>query len=97
MDEEIVGVFGRRAASALFVTELRAALGSAWDAGGIDAALGRLAASGALVVEAKSVPDPHLADADLRIAAPAGDGARAAIDALWRDWLREFLGSHRCC
>lgn len=99
MDEaEIVRIFERRGAAALFVTELRHALGPACPASALDAALARLAERGEILLVAHPVPDPHLAGADLRIAAPVTSGADplSAAETLWNGWLREFLASHRC-
>lgn len=103
-EREILRVFERRNAGALFVTELQFGVGPA-EPSQFDAALERLAERGEIVIVTKSAPDPHLADADLRIAAPIDAGrprpeaessALAATEAAWRDWLRDFLSTHRC-
>jgi hypothetical protein len=103
-ESEILRVFERRNAGALFVTELQSGVGPAASPE-FDAALDRLARRGEIVIVTKSAPDPHLADVDLRIAAPVASGrprpeaessAVAATEAAWRDWLRDFLSTHRC-
>jgi hypothetical protein len=53
-----------------------------------------------VVVTTPAPADPHLAGLDLRIVARARpDDPGAAIqaaDALWGQYLRAFLASHRC-
>ena len=95
-EEAIVEVFERRSADALFVTELQYGIAPPCDPAEFSAALGRLVERGELIVVTKPSPDVHLNDADLRIAARAVPDARAAVEAAWQTWLREFLSTHRC-
>ena len=104
-EQEILQVFERRGTSALFVSELQHGVGPAADPQRFSSALERLAARGDILIVAKPAPDPHLADADLRIAAAvasaepraaAESAAAAAAESAWSDWLRDFLSSHRC-
>jgi hypothetical protein len=88
--------FAERGATALFATELRRAVRARVDAARFEHVLADRERAGAVRVVAKSAPDPHLADADLRIVALARDGADDAIEDAWRAWLGEFLRSHRC-
>jgi hypothetical protein len=101
---EILAVFERRSATALFVTELAHAL-PAPERASLDAQLERLSGAGALIVTEHDAPDPHLAGADLRVVAPlAPDGPRVeaeaaaakAAESFWNKWLAGFLSSHRC-
>ena len=82
---------------ALFATEVRAALGPALAPAAFERALAELVARGRVVVVANAAPDPHLADVDLRIVAPASrrcaGGDRSGVARLF---LRDFLSSHRC-
>ena len=102
---DVLGVFARRGAAALFVSELHAELGHAVDPADLTAELQRLDVAGRLRVVSKASPDPHLDGADLRIVAlvsadgprPAAEAqAQAAVETAWGSWLREFLASHRC-
>ncbi len=92
----ILRAFAGSGAGALFVTELQHATAASLDGPALATGLARLTEGGTLVMVTKTAPDPHLADADLRIVAPAGEGAIDAIEQTWRAWLREFLASHRC-
>ena len=92
----ILRAFARSEAEALFVTELQHATAASLDGTALATGLARLIERGTLVMVTKAAPDPHLADVDLRIVAPAGAGAIDAIEQTWRAWLREFLASHRC-
>ena len=83
-------------ANALFATEVQAAIAPAIPPATFDVALAQLVCDRRVVVVTNAAPDPHLADVDLRIVAPATPAAAAAIEAAWRDFLREFLSSHRC-
>lgn len=95
-EEAIVDVFARRSASALFVTEVQYGIAPQRDPAEFAAALQRLVERGEFIIVTKPAPDIHLADADLRIVAPAAPDAEVAIEATWRGWLRDFLSTHRC-
>ena len=95
-EQAIVEVFERRGAGALFVTEVQYGIAPQLDPAAFAAALDQLTAAGELIIVNKPAPDVHLADTDLRIVAPAAPGAPEAIEAAWRDFLREFLSAHRC-
>jgi hypothetical protein len=95
-EEAIVDVFERRAASALFVTEVQYGIAPQRDPAEFAAALQHLVETGDLIIVSKPAPDVHLSDTDLRIVARAVPGANDAVEAAWRDFLREFLSSHRC-
>ena len=60
------------------------------------AALRHLEEAGEIIIVTKPAPDVHLNDADLRIVARVAPDASEAVEAAWRDFLREFLASHRC-
>jgi hypothetical protein len=61
---------------------------------------------GTLLVRANACADPHLADADLRLAAliehspcdceDSMGAAVIAIEKTWKRWLEEYLANHRC-
>lgn len=66
-------------------------------------ALDALRARGRILVVPHAVADPHLADAVLDVAAlvgleadPSLRAAQRAADAVWSQWIGEFLASHRC-
>jgi DNA-binding Lrp family transcriptional regulator len=101
--DEILEVFARRRASALFVTELAQALHASPSE--LNADLERLSERGNVLLADHPVPDPHLSGIDLRIVAPlpadrpradAEAAAAAAAETLWNKWLATFLSSHRC-
>jgi hypothetical protein len=95
-EEAIVDVFERRAATAMFVTEVQYGIAPQRDPDEFAAALQHLVQRGVVIIVSKPAPDVHLADADLRIVARTTPDASEAVEAAWRDFLREFLSSHRC-
>lgn len=95
-EEAIVDLFARRAVTALFVTEVQYGIAPQRDPAEFAAALQHLEARGEIVIVTKPAPDVHLNDADLRIVARVTPDTSAAVEAAWRDFLREFLASHRC-
>ncbi|HEV8022765.1 MAG TPA: hypothetical protein VGP41_15935 [Candidatus Lustribacter sp.] len=95
-EEAIVDVFERRAAAALFVTEVQYGLVPPRDPSEFAAALEQLVQRGEIIIVTKPAPDVHLADADLRIAARVAPGAGNAIETAWQSWLADFLSTHRC-
>ena len=95
-EQAIVDVFERRSVTALFVTEIQYGIAPQRDPGEFAAALQHLEKAGEIIIVSKPAPDVHLNDADLRIVARATPDASAAVEAAWRDFLREFLASHRC-
>ena len=72
----------------------------------IEQALTDLERDHAILVREHYCADPHLEGADLRVAAAIGVGnepsedpvaqAAAQLDAVWQQWLSEYLGSHSC-
>lgn len=97
---------GRRPPAAL-VMELAALVGGPLPAASadLDGALTQLDANQAIVLMDHSAPDPHLEGLDLRAVAlvpdeapveQAVEAARRAADAVWGEWLRQFLATHRC-
>ena len=95
-EEAIVDVFERRAATALFVTEVQYGIAPQREPAEFAAALQHLVETGEILIVTKPAPDVHLNDADLRIVARITPDTSAAVEAAWRDFLREFLSSHRC-
>ena len=95
-EEAILGVFERRAAPALFVTEIEHGMIPRRNDADVSAALQHLIRRGEIIIVTKPAPDPHLIGADLRIAARTTPTAAEAIEAVWHDWLGEFLAQHRC-
>jgi hypothetical protein len=95
-EEAIVNVFEQRSARALFVTELQYGIVPQPDPTEFAAALQRLVDRGEIIIVSKPAPDIHLADADLRIAAPVTADAGTAIETTWQRWLSDFLSTHRC-
>jgi hypothetical protein len=95
-EEAIVDVFERRAATALFVTEVQYGIAPQREPAEFAAALQHLVETGAIIIVSKPAPDVHLADTDLRIVARTRPGAADAVEAAWDGFLREFLSSHRC-
>ena len=103
--QAIIDALGKPAKKALFVSELAASLRRAsigQDA--LEQALAELAEKGTLMLRDHFCADPHLANADLRVAALVEkslgpDGQLAAlreIDLAWNYWLTEYLANHRC-
>jgi len=110
VESAIVEILERAPRRARFVTELaqqlqRANLGAA----SLESELGKLEASGRVLVREQFCADPHLEDTDLRIVAlvwtapggatPVDDPqARAVgdIEAVWDRWLADYLSNHRC-
>jgi hypothetical protein len=92
----ILDVFDRRAAAALFVTEVQYGIVPPRDPAEFAAALEQLVKRGEIVIVNKPAPDVHLADADLRIAARVAPDAGIAIETAWQRWLADFLSTHRC-
>ena len=95
-EDAIVDVFERRGAKALFVTEVQYGIAPQRDAVEFAAALQHLVEAGEIVIVTKPAPDVHLNSEDLRIVARVSPAMSEAIEATWRDFLREFLASHRC-
>jgi hypothetical protein len=95
-EQAIVDVFERRSATAMFVTEVQYGIAPQREPAEFAAALQHLVEAGEIIIVTKPAPDVHLSDVDLRIVARATPGASEAVEAAWRDFLREFLSSHRC-
>jgi hypothetical protein len=95
-EEAIVDVFERRAATAMFVTEVQYGIAPQRDPAEFAAALQHLVESGEIIIVTKPAPDVHLNDEDLRIVALVTPETSEAVESTWRDFLREFLASHRC-
>jgi len=96
LERAITSALQQRSAGAMFVTELQHALANVAASGALEAALHTLKESGALIVVDHPSPDVHLHDIDLRIVAAATPDARAAVQIVWHEFLREFLAAHRC-
>jgi hypothetical protein len=96
LERTITAAVQQQSARAMFVTELQHALADVAEPGTIDAALHTLAQSGDLIMVDKPAPDVHLRDIDLRIVAAATPTAAEAVETVWREFVREFLASHRC-
>lgn len=103
--DAIVALLRRNGGQARFVADLNAALASSRIAQEESAqALAALEREGAVLVREHFCADPHLADADLRVAAlveSAGGedpqlSAIRRIDEVWNKWLTEYLANHRC-
>ena len=71
----------------------------------VEQALADLQTRPTILVREHYCGDPHLAGADLRVAAviePAADqddplaGAAERIDAVWQRWLNDYLSNHTC-
>jgi hypothetical protein len=95
-EEAIVDVFERRSVTALFVTEVQYGIAPRREPGEFAAALQHLVEAGELIIVSKPPPDVHLRDEDLRIVARIAPDTSEAVESAWRDFLREFLASHRC-
>lgn len=87
---------------AAFATELVADLSRiGTDPETAQRSLTSLAESGDVFITSRRPPDRHLASADLRVVAladPSGTDRSALqrADAVWDDFLRQFLAAHRC-
>ena len=101
----IISLLRRNGGQARFVADLHAALTSSQiTAEESDQALAALEQEGAVIVREHFCADPHLAEADLRVAAlvESLDGedpqlsAIRRIDEAWNKWLTEYLANHRC-
>jgi hypothetical protein len=95
-EEAIVDVFERRSKTALFVTEVQYGIAPQREPAEFAAALQHLVQTGEIIIVTKPAPDVHLNDADLRIVARMTPDTSEAVESAWRDFLREFLASHRC-
>lgn len=102
--ERILDVLQGRRPSAALAMELAATLGAAGRTE-LDPALQFLEAQKSVITEQHAPPDVHLEGCDLRIVAlipgdqipaQAMQAAHAAAEAVWDDWLRQFLATHRC-
>jgi hypothetical protein len=96
LERAIAGALRAHPAGAMFVTELQHALRTRADGRTLESALHTLIQSGELIVVDNPPPDVHLHDIDLRIVAVATPVATDAVQAVWHEFLREFLSSHRC-
>ena len=81
--------------------ELVAAIDPSVDLSQVEGALAELQRSGRVLIIDHVAPDIHLESTDLRIVAqvpPEEDDSAAyqTVEALWDDWLRSFLATHRC-
>jgi succinyl-CoA synthetase beta subunit len=102
----LVRLLGARPRKADFVSRLAGTLRrQAATPEGIERALADLEAERAVLVREGSCADPHLARADLRIAAlleadaPGRDAVAQAvtrINAIWNQWLGEYMATHSC-
>lgn len=90
---------------ARFLVDLRAALAAhRIHPRALEQALADLEKDGAVIVRDHFCADPHLAGADLRVAAWIEAGAAddpqlsaiRRIDETWNKWLTEYLANHRC-
>ncbi|HEX6511212.1 MAG TPA: hypothetical protein VF157_02860 [Chloroflexota bacterium] len=68
----------------------------------VEQALTELQSEPAILVREQYCADPHLTDADLRVAAivegepdPIASAAER-IEALWQRWLSDYLSNHTC-
>ena len=95
-EQAIVDVFERRLAMALFVTEVQCGIVPVCDPAEFAAALQHLVETGEIIIVTKPAPDVQLNDVDLRIVARVAPEMAEAVEATWRDFLREFLAAHRC-
>lgn len=108
MAERVVGMLQARRPPAALAMELGALVSRSRDgaaASDLDACLSLLEAEKTIAIEHHPAPDVHLEGCDLRVVAlvthdePAEQAARsahAAAEAVWDDWLRQFLATHRC-
>lgn len=105
--ERVLRELAARRPPAALAIEIAALVGGAdpTRSAGIDAALIELDAEKAIVVRDHAAPDPHLEGVDLRVIAlvdaeapteAAEEAAIEAAEAVWSDWLRQFLATHRC-
>jgi hypothetical protein len=105
--DAIVRQLATNAAKAAFVAELELPGAPGADrAAALDRSLESLEQDGRVLVRAHSSGDPHMKLFDLRIVTllEPGDGGDAdpvheAVkrdQALWDEWITEFLRSHRC-
>jgi hypothetical protein len=105
--ERVVGLLRARRPPAALAMELAALISR--DRNGapvdLDACLGQLEAETSVLIEQHAAPDVHLETCDLRVVAlvpqdspaeQAAEAARTAAAAVWDEWLRQFLATHRC-
>jgi len=101
LSQQILQTLQRRQPPAAFVAEVAAALRPTPPAIHVDQTVEQLAASGQVLVVPHAPPDIHLEATDLRVIAPipvpgGESAARAAAEAHWSAWLRQFLANHHC-
>ncbi len=103
----MIDLLDRRFRKACFVPEISGSLQrSNVSAEEVERALSELESAARIIVRDHYCADPHMAGIDLRIVGlvqPGGEGdvdaqasAMADIEATWRQWLGEYLASHRC-
>ena len=101
LNQEVLAVLDRRHPKGAFVTELVFTIDPSAGPSQIEGALAELERSGRVVIIDHVAPDIHLKSTDLRIVAqvPPEEDYSAAyqiVEALWEEWLRSFLATHRC-
>ena len=101
--EQIVQTLEKQRPAALFYSELAAKLNrSGLTARDLELALAELEAGHKVVSTRYPAPDVHLESMDLRVIAlvrdedSSGTSPAEASEAVWSDWLRQFLANHRC-
>src|SRR5690348_9809269 len=104
--EQILQTLQRRQHGAAFVSELAAVVGPSAPAA-VEEAIRSLDEQRRILVADHAAPDVHLESVDLRVVAyvrssedePASEDeprAAEAAEAVWSEWLRAFLATHRC-
>jgi len=101
LTQRVLAVLELRRPNGAFVTELVAAIDPVANPSQIEQALAELERSGRVLIIDHVAPDIHLKSIDLRIVAqvpPEEDESAAyqTVEALWDEWLRSFLATHRC-
>ncbi len=110
--QNVLACLRKRERRALFVTELTAALRKAHgtSASDVERTFAALEADWTVVIRDHYCADPHLEDADLRVVAlveysvgacaQGGEDAQMQaireIEAIWHEWLAEYMANHRC-
>ncbi len=97
----------RNPGRARFVIEIEVSLAQQGIAqSDVEVTLAEMERDGTLLVRANACADPHLAEADLRLAAliehspcdceDSTGAAVIAIEKTWQRWLADYLANHRC-
>lgn len=99
-DERVAGWLEQHGDEAHFIGEVEWALNAGDDREALHGAIRRLEARGWVMTQSRFLDDPHIAAETLWLVAWSRDldasEVLGRLEARWMEWLKAFLGSHRC-